>query len=184
MKLFIIIIFLFSFNDISATSVGNETGLKIPRYISLKSNDTNIRVGPSINYPIVLKYVVKDFPLIINEEYNDWRKVKDFENNTGWIHKSLIKSERTGIIMNQSNESVYIYNTINGYEIGNISLKNIVKIKKCKKNWCFISIQDHKGWIDKDFLWGVEKDEVFNIGYQQILIDFFWRSLIFFNDLS
>ena len=46
------------------------------RYVSLKSNDANIRVGPSINYPIVIKFIQHNYPLKILEEYDDWRKLK------------------------------------------------------------------------------------------------------------
>ena len=91
------ILFLFIISNYSfANNIGSETGLDLPRYVSLKSNDSNVRVGPSKNYPITLKYIINDYPLKIVEEYDDWRKIVDFENNLGWIHKSLIKGERNG----------------------------------------------------------------------------------------
>ena len=73
---------------------GLVTGLKIPRFVSLKSNDVNLRVGPSINYPIDIKYIQKNLPIEIIDEFDVWRKIKDHEKNIGWLHKSLIKGDR------------------------------------------------------------------------------------------
>ena len=92
MKLIILIFILcFSFNLYGKT--GSVTGLDIPRFVSLKSDDANIRVGPSVNYPIKLKYVFQNLPLEIIDEFDVWRKSKDHEGNIGWIHKSLIKGD-------------------------------------------------------------------------------------------
>ena len=102
MKIIILLILTVALTQNSHASLGEETGLKIPRYVSLKSNDANIRVGPSKNYPIVIKYIKKNYPLKIIEEYQDWRKVEDFNKNTGWIHKSLISGTRTGLIFQKT----------------------------------------------------------------------------------
>ena len=93
MKLIFLILFLcFSLNLYGKT--GSVTGLDIPRFVSLKSNDANIRVGPSINYPIKLKYIFENLPLEIIDEFDVWRKSRDQEGNIGWVHKSLIKGDR------------------------------------------------------------------------------------------
>ena len=99
MQIVIAFISIIIFSQVSNADIGKETGLEIPRYVSLKSDDTNIRVGPSKNYPIEIKYIVKNYPLKVLEEYEDWRKVQDFKNNIGWIHKSLISGTRTGIVL-------------------------------------------------------------------------------------
>ena len=73
---------------------GPVTNLGLPRFVSLKSDDVNLRVGPSMNYPIELKYTQNDLPIEVIDEYDVWRKVKDHENNIGWLHKeSLIKGK-------------------------------------------------------------------------------------------
>ena len=104
MKVFgvFLICFIF-FTQNTYADIGQQTGLEIPRYVSLKSNDANIRVGPSKNYPIEIKYIKKNYPLKVLEEYEEWRKVEDFKNNIGWIHKSLISGNRTGIVLSENN---------------------------------------------------------------------------------
>ena len=177
MKIIFSIILTVFFSKICFAEVGKDTGLKIPRYVSLKSNDANIRVGPSTNYPIVIKYIQQSYPLKILEEYDDWRKIEDFTKNNGWIHKSLISGNRTGIIISNNNDKIKIFNTVKGKIIGNIGTGNIVIINKCKIDWCSISLNKYEGWIYKKNLWGVEDMEIINVNYFQIVIDLYWKSL-------
>ena len=177
MKIVLIIIIFISFKSFSL-EYGSETGLKIPRYVSIKSNDANVRIGPSINYPIVIKYVVENYPIIIDDEYDDWRKIKDSQGNTGWIHKSLIKGERNGIIINHDEKNpVKIYNSADGKIIGEIYTDIIVKLEKCKISWCLISFKKNKGWVQKNYLWGVDLNEEFNLNLFQKFTDLYWLSL-------
>ena len=149
--------------------------MKIPRFVSLKSNDSNIRIGSSDNYPIKLKYIIANVPLEIIDEYDVWRKVIDFEKNEGWIHKSLIKADRFGIINTSYSEEVQIYNKPKGAVVGKIGKRNIVKINKCIKKWCLIEIKKNKGWILKNNLWGVYEDEEINIPFYQTIINQYWK---------
>ena len=181
MKFVISLILSIVITNVCYGDVGKETGLEIPRYVSLKSNDANIRVGPSTNYPIAIKYIQKNYPLKILEEYDDWRKIEDFTKNNGWIHKSLISGKRTGIIVSNNNDKIKIFNTIKGKNIGNIGKGNIVSINKCKIDWCSISINEYKGWIYKNNIWGVEDTEIIDVNFFQIVIDLYWKS---FNHLE
>tara|TARA_B100000674_G_C37499879_1_gene759874 strand:+ start:70 stop:651 length:582 start_codon:yes stop_codon:yes gene_type:complete len=172
----IIFILLICFNVCQANS-GSVTGLEIPRYVSLKSNESNLRVGPSKNYPILIKYIISEYPLKVIDEYKDWRKVSDSQNNFGWLHKSIITGIRTGIIVSDKDKSVSVFNIDNGIAVGEVNIGSIVKLNKCKKNWCLISRNENKGWIKKKYIWGVEKDEELNISYLQSFIDFYFKTI-------
>ena len=87
---FIYFFYLFSFN-LYADDIGSETGYKIPRFVSIKSNDVNLRKGPSTNYPIVLKYTIKNLPVEIIDEYDLWRKIIDINGNQGGYKKISLK---------------------------------------------------------------------------------------------
>ena len=167
----------------SNADIGKETGLEIPRYVSLKSNDANIRVGPSKNYPIEIKYIKKSYPLKVLEEYEEWRKVEDFKKNIGWIHKSLISGNRTGIVLSKDNKNIDLLNTLGGDIIGEIGKGNIVYIKKCKIDWCFVLIENFKGWVDKKYIWGVKEKEIIKINFFQRFEDLYWKSINFLKRL-
>ncbi len=184
MKIFIAFISILIFSQLSNADTGEETGLEIPRYVSLKSNDANIRVGPSKNYPIEIKYIKKNYPLKVLDEYEEWRKVEDFKKNIGWIHKSLISGTRTGIILSNENKNIKLFNTLDGNVIGEIGKGNIVNLVKCKINWCLVSVKDYKGWIEKKNIWGIKEKEKIKINFLQRFEDLYWKSINYLNKIQ
>ena len=118
----------------NAKSIGQSTGYKLPRYVSLKSNESNLRMGASKDYPKILTYVVKNFPIEITNEYKQWREVEDIAGNQGWMHESLFQGYRYGIIKTNHSQPSQIFNKPEGIVIGKIGNKNIVKINKCLKS--------------------------------------------------
>ena len=177
MQIVIAFILIIIFSQVSNADIGKKTGLEIPRYISLKSNDANIRVGPSKNYPIEIKFIIKNYPLKVLEEYEEWRRVEDFKKNIGWIHKSLISGTRTGIVLSNDNKSIQLLNTVGGNIIGEIGKGNIVFLEKCKIDWCLVSFGDYRGWVDKKNIWGVQEKEIIKINIFQRFEDLYWKSV-------
>jgi len=175
LKILFFYFFCSIFIVIHAANVGSETGYKIPRFVSLKSDDSNLRIGSSKNYPIILKYKLADMPIEIIEEYKNWRKVKDHKGNQGWLHKSLIKGDRFAIILPIYDASIQIHNKPMGKFIGKIGKNNIVKLNTCFDNWCSISFQNKKGWVTKNNLWGVYQDEEINVPFYQPLKSLIWK---------
>lgn len=168
--------FLFLFNFcVFADIVGSNTGYKIPRFLSLKSDEVNLRIGPSTKYPIIIKYTQQNLPIKIIDENKSWREIIDYEGNRGWIHKTLIKGERFAIIKEGKLFKVKVFNKPKGKNIGEIGKFNIVKIKKCLTNWCLINFNSNKGWVNKNNLWGVFESEEINIPFYQNIIIFFWK---------
>ena len=179
MKIVLVFFSIIIFSKASSADIGKETGLEIPRYVSLKSSDANIRVGPSKNYPIEIKYIKKNYPLKVLEEYEEWRKVKDFKKNIGWIHKSLISGNRTAIVLSKDNKNLDLLNTLDGNIIGEIGEGNIVNLEKCKIDWCLVSTGNFKGWINKKYIWGVKEKEIIKISFFQRFEDLYWKSINF-----
>ena len=156
---------------------GSVTGLDIPRFVSLKSDDANIRVGPSVNYPIKLKYVFQNLPLEIIDEFDVWRKSRDYEGNIGWIHKSLIKGDRFILINYDTNRDKNLYNIPNGKIVGIIKKNNILDLSLCILDWCKINHNNFSGWLLKKNIWGVYKTEIYNVKFYQPIINQYWKIL-------
>ena len=183
MKLLIFLSFILFTSFGYGNDIGAETGLKLPRYVSFKSDESNLRVGPSKNYPIIQVYNVANFPIKIIDEFEDWRKIIDFKDNIGWVHKSLIRAQRYGIIVSESEKKVLIFNSIESKKIGEIEKGAIILISKCKVDKCKISENDHHGWIKKKYIWGIDQEEKFNINLLQTFVDHLNKSVTFIENI-
>ena len=125
-------------------------------FLSLKKDEVNLRQGPSLEYPIKLIYKKKYLPIVILDKSGPWRKVKDFENNTGWIHIALL-SKKKSAINTKNNSIIYKKPTIFSKPIAKLESGRLVLIKKCKIKWCKITSGKYSGWIEKNYLWGKVK---------------------------
>ena len=175
LKMFVFCLIIINVSSAYAETLGNETGLKIPRFVSLKSDNSNLRVGPDEDYPIKLKYIVANTPVEIIDEYKNWRKIKDYEENEGWMHKSLIKGKRFAIVSTLYQEGLQVFNKPKGNNIGKIGKRNILEVKTCLMNWCKIKYGKNAGWVNKLNLWGVYEKEIINIPFYQPIINLIWR---------
>ena len=146
--LFLFILFIF-FEFFLSASLANED----IKYLSLKNTEVNLRLGPSFEYPIKLTYNKKYLPIIIFDKSEAWRKIKDFENNSGWIHISQLSKRKTAI--NYKNNSILFKKpTIYSKPIARLESGRLVLIKKCKTKWCKVTSGGYEGWIFKSSLWG------------------------------
>ena len=123
------------------------------KFLTLKKSEVNLRQGPSKEYPIILTYKKKYLPVIILDEVKPWKKIKDFENNSGWIHVSLL-SKKKAVINIKKNSIIYKKSTVYSKPIAKIEIGRLLLIKKCKIKWCKIQSGKYIGWVKKKFLWG------------------------------
>ena len=125
-------------------------------FLSLKKNEVNLRQGPSLEYPIKLIYKKKYLPVIILDKSGPFRKIKDFENNTGWIHIALLSKKKSAINM-KNNSILFKKPTIYSKPLARLESGRLLLINKCNLKWCKITSGDFNGWIDKKYLWGSVK---------------------------
>ena len=145
----IIILFLFILFFCIQVSSANEN----MKFLSLKNNEVNLRSGPSFEHPIKLIYKKKHLPVIILDKFETWRKIKDIENNSGWIHISQLSKKKSAINI-ENNSILYRKSTIYSKPIAKLEIGRMVVILKCKVRWCKIKSGKFSGWIFKNSLWG------------------------------
>ena len=123
-------------------------------FLTLRNDKVNLRQGPSFEYPIKLFYKKKFLPVLVLEKFENFRKIRDHENNTGWIHISQLSKKKAAIVID---DEAYIFssNTIYSKPLAVSKNGKLLLVKKCKKNWCKISSKNIKGWIKKESLWGL-----------------------------
>ena len=127
-----------------------------PVFLSLRNKTVNLRQGPSFDYPIKLVYKKKFIPVKLIDKSGPWRKIKDIENNVGWIHVALLSKKKTAITIEDNiilNSRASIYSEPKAI----IKKGRLVFIKKCKNLWCKIQTAEFRGWIPQNTLWGKTK---------------------------
>ena len=123
-------------------------------FLTLRNDVVNLRQGPSFEYPVKLFYKKKFLPVIVQDEYENFRKIRDHENNTGWVHISQLSKKKAAITIM---EDQLIFKRPSIYSKPSAILKKgkLCRIHKCRDEWCKISVEKYKGWVKKDILWGL-----------------------------
>ena len=123
-------------------------------FLTLRYDKVNLRQGPSKEYPVKIFYKKKYLPVLIQDRSDNFRKIKDHENNTGWIHISQLSKKKAAIVIN--GEAIMFNNlTIYSKPLVILETGRLCLVKKCENNWCKIKTGEYKGWVKKDKLWGL-----------------------------
>ena len=133
--------------------INNNSFAETEYYLTLRSDKVNLRQGPSLNHPIKLVYKKKFLPVLILDKSYNFRKIKDHENNSGWIHISQLSKKRAAL--NNKEESI-IFKRASEYSKPLVIVRKgrLCLIKKCKSDWCKIKTGKFTGWIKKENLVG------------------------------
>jgi len=121
---------------------------------TLRNDKVNLRQGPSFDYPIKIFYKKKFLPVLIQDQSDNFRKIRDHENNTGWVHISQLSKKKAAIVIDD-NSILFNDSTIYSNPVAVLKKGRLVKINKCKDNWCKIKTDEFKGWVKKENLWGL-----------------------------
>jgi|TARA_Y100000768_G_scaffold164934_1_gene123441 SH3-like domain-containing protein len=142
----IVIIFLLFFIPIAAAE---------EIFLSLKKNKVNVRYGPSFESPVKFIYNKIDLPIKLIDKKENWRRILDVKNNSGWIHSSQLKQINS--IITLSDKILFKRPTIFSKPIAKIKKGRVLIIQNCQTNWCKIKTDNIKGWIQRKNLWGKVK---------------------------
>ena len=141
-KILIIFFSLFFFSIANAEDV----------FLSLKKNKVNVRYGPSFEFPIKYVYKKIDFPIKQIDKMENFRRIIDIKNNSGWIHVSQLK--KVDSVITLENKIMFKKPTVFSKPIAKIEKGRLLIIQNCDKEWCKAKTNNFKGWINKENLWG------------------------------
>ncbi|MFT6490603.1 MAG: SH3-like domain-containing protein [Parvibaculaceae bacterium] len=145
---------------------GVETGLPLPRFVSLKSGKVNVRRGPSRMHQVDWVYRRKGLPVEVVSEFEHWRRIRDFDGDVGWVHASLLDSRRSGIIRGRvGGAPVRLYAMPDEYS-ETLALAEpgvLTRLLSCTAKWCRAKVmgseQTTEGWVERGHLWGLYTNE-------------------------
>ena len=146
LRIFVVTLNIFFFNSICFA--------KSDFFLTLRYDKVNLRQGPSREYPVKIFYKKKFLPVLIQDQSDNFRKIKDHENNTGWIHISQLSKKKAAIV---SSDRLIMFNSPTIYSTPIVILQKgrLAQIIKCKNDWCKVKADKYKGWLKKENLWGL-----------------------------
>ena len=137
----------------AAATKGSVTGLPLPRFVSLKAGEANLRAGPGRKYPVRWVYQRRNLPVRVIGEHENWREVRDPWGEEGWLHSSLLSGRRTAMVSgdlvamrdgSSATAPVLMY----------LERRVIVTVEACRAGWCRISVDGRAGWLPSATVYG------------------------------
>nr|WP_181708262.1 SH3 domain-containing protein [Chthonobacter rhizosphaerae] len=142
------------------------SGLPVPRFVSLKSDAVNVRRGPSREHDVVWRYVRAGLPVEVTQEFENWRRIRDFEGAEGWVFHSLLTGVRTALVApwDKSRTAINLHADPDEATRVTAMVEPGVQanVKECSGTWCRLEGKTFSGWIAQASLWGVYPDETFD----------------------
>jgi SH3-like domain-containing protein len=143
-------------------TTGSVSGFPIPRFVSLKSDRVNARSGPNKDQDVRWVYTHAGMPVEITAEFENWRRIRDWEGAEGWVYHSLLSGKRMAMVVPKTkDELVPLYQSADIESAVSARLQSGVlgAIKSCNGNWCQFSGKGFDGYIRQERLWGAYPNE-------------------------
>ena len=137
-----------------------KSGLALPRFATLRTNEANLRTGPGTRYPIEWVFVHQGLPVEITAEYDIWRRIRDSEGTEGWVHKAELSGKRAAIITGATRD-LHRRDDAQTPVLAHLEVGAIGQLLSCKITWCKVNFGGIKGYLRKGDFWGAYPNEGF-----------------------
>ncbi|WP_048861379.1 SH3 domain-containing protein, partial [Acidisphaera rubrifaciens] len=140
---------------------GSVTGLPLPRYAALRTDDVNMRRGPGTRYPIEWVYKRRDLPVQIDREFEVWRLVQDSDGVKGWVHQATLVGHRSFVVTGAAEATMRSRPEDDAAAIAKLKPGVVGRIRTCEaaSAWCEVQVGDYRGYLRRDAFWGTEPHE-------------------------
>lgn len=142
-----------------------QSGLPLPRFVTLGTDEANLRTGPGRRYPVEWVFVRRGMPVEIVAEFDTWRRIRDWEGVEGWVHQSLLSGRRGLIVLGDDLASLWSEPRDDSTLVARVEPGAMGRVRRCPPveethhAWCWVEISGFSGWMRRDRLWGVYADE-------------------------
>jgi SH3-like domain-containing protein len=143
----------------SVLAAENEPNQKLPRFVSLRSDLVNLRVGPGENYPIEWVLTRKEMPVEIVREFEHWRMIRDWQGTEGWVHERMLTAKRA-VAVKGAVRVLHRLPDPASEIVARAEPGVFARLIECRGAWCRIEAADISGWVQRSEIWGVYPDEV------------------------
>ena len=146
-----------------APTTGSVTGLPLPRFAALRSDEVNMRSGPGTRFPIEWTYQRRELPVEIVREFELWRRIRDPEGTEGWVHQSTLMGRRSFIVRGAPGSEVMLRRRAEdqAQPVARLRPGVVGRLRACEPNspWCEAQIGEFRGHIKRADIWGVGPTE-------------------------
>ena len=134
----------------------NGSGLPLPRFVSLRADEVNMRAGPGVQYPIEWVYRRQALPMEAVAEYGTWRKVRDWQGTQGWVHQSMLSNSRALIVTGKV-RTIRSQQSTKAAAVARAEPGVIGALLECpqERAWCRVEVEGREGWLRSVEFWGV-----------------------------
>jgi SH3-like domain-containing protein len=142
--------------------VQGASGLPVPRFVSLKADRVNVRGGPAKDHEVSWVYTRAGLPVEITAEFDNWRRIRDWEGAEGWVYHSLLSGKRTAVVTpKEKDDLVPLMAEPDSASavVARLQSGVLSTVKSCTGTWCRIAGQGFDGWVPQERLWGVYPNE-------------------------
>lgn len=133
--------------------------LPLPRMVSLRAEKVNVRTGPGEQYPVKWVFKSRYMPVEIIAEYGNWRKIKDYEGEEGWIHRAMLVGKRSMIVVD-AEASMHENPSEGSPKVARLAMGMVARIDECNPDWCHVNTRGYDGWVKRKAMWGLYPHEV------------------------
>ena len=139
---------------------GEASGLPLPRFVSLRSDEVNLRAGPGQRYPIDWIYARRDLPVEVIAEFEAWRKIRDWQGTEGWVHQSMLSGRRMMVVIGNQ-RTLRASDSDSADALALVAPGVLGRLLQCPRNrdFCRVEVNQIQGWFKRDEIWGVYKGE-------------------------
>jgi len=130
------------------------------RFVAMRADKVNARSGPNTRYPIEWIYQQQNYPVEIIAEYEQWRKIRDYDGSVTWVKKNFLTNTRYALIIEPGENNIYAKDSLNANVVAKAENGVIAKIKRCNQTFCYLIFpNDIEGWMPRNNLYGIKKGE-------------------------
>ena len=144
-------------------TIGSISGLPLPRFAALRSDEVNMRSGPGTRFPIEWTYQRRDLPVEILREFELWRRIRDPDGTEGWVHQSTLMGRRSFIVRGAPGSEVMLRRRAEdqAQPVARLRPGVVGRLRACELNsaWCEAQIGEFRGYIKRADIWGVGPNE-------------------------
>jgi SH3-like domain-containing protein len=142
-----------------AQSRNPADGPGVARYLSLRSDEVNVRTGPGVRYPVEWILRRRNLPVEVVAEFENWRRIRDFQGTEGWVHQSMLSGRRYAVVLDEVRTLRRAPET-GANPVARAEPGVVAQLLECRDRWCRVDAGGNKGWLTRAEIWGVYPNEI------------------------